>query len=175
MAVKTTPSCAEYSARTRRDVFLQMRSSKFTVCLLFVLVFYCTVLVVVLLHLCCISRVLFSSCMSGRKVPFSSFDVLVNTFSFPFTRALKQFRTFYRGLNWIQFFCSCCFHNLLTFLICRSNWTSLQLSVSKVHFYLFNRIITRWIEFVCTFYCILSNKAITKILLAVMQFQQILK
>ena len=62
----------------------------------------------------------------------------------------------------MQFFCCCCFHNLLAFLICRSNWTSLQLSVSKVHFYLFNRIITRWIEFVCTFCCILYNRAICK-------------
>ena len=105
MAVKSTPSCSEYSAKTKRDVFLQMRSSKFTVCLLFVLVLYCSVIVLVPLYLYCIlfvfistSRVLFSSSMSG------SFNFLVNTFSFPFTRALKHFRTFYRGLNWMHFF-----------------------------------------------------------------------
>ena len=33
--VKSAPSCSEYSAKTRRDVFHQMRLSKFTVCLLF--------------------------------------------------------------------------------------------------------------------------------------------
>ena len=101
MAVKSTSSCSEYSAKTRRDVFLQMRSSKFTVCLLFVLVLYCSVIVLVPLYLYCILFVFFllPECYFLQVCQEIQFNVLANTFSFPFTRALKHFRTFYRGLN----------------------------------------------------------------------------